>query len=489
MHEDDKPKPVLLFLISYAILVVLHIPYLKLPFHWDELGQFIPAALDIYREGLWVPRTTLPNVHPPGLMAVLALVWKIFGYSIISSRLVMLAIASLGVLLLFRLTHRLSGSMAAAVIAALFLVASSIFYTQSMMALLDMPAMTLTLMALLLFLDCRYVFCAAVCTYLVLVKETAITAPAVFAGWLWFKEKQRRKALYFLAPPAGLGLWLLMLHRATGNWLGNEEFAQYNVGFALEPFHIVFAFLARIWYLFVVDGRFIGTAALFVSWRLLRGAEWTIALLVGGAQLLVVTIFGGAELERYVVPALPILYAAMATAASSLALRSRWIAQIAMLALLVLGWFWTTPFPWPYEDNLDLVDFVHLHQDAARYLEDHASSARIATAWPFSDALLHPEFGYVKQSLKALKARELHLADIAGLGRENFDLLVMFTNKRAVKGSLLDLPPLRGFLRRYYDYEPQASADQIRQGIGFVPVRRWQRGDQWIEIYAPAAEI
>jgi len=77
--------------------VAIHLPYLKLPFFWDELGQFIPAALDLYHDGAWVPHSTLPNVHPPGLAALLALVWRIFGFSILSTRLAMLVIASVGV--------------------------------------------------------------------------------------------------------------------------------------------------------------------------------------------------------------------------------------------------------------------------------------------------------------------------------------------------------------------------------------------------------
>jgi 4-amino-4-deoxy-L-arabinose transferase-like glycosyltransferase len=486
MHEDDKSSSRPLLFLLPASLIALHIPFLKLPFHWDEMGQFVPAALDIYREGRWVPRTTLPNVHPPGLMAAVALVWQVFGFSILASRLAMLIIASIGVVLCFVLTKRLSRAHTPALVASLFLIASPIFYTQSMMVLLDMPAMTLTLVALLLFLDGRYVICAAACTCLVLLKETAITAPAVFAGWLWFRGQQPLKAFYFLMPAAALGFWLMTLHSVTGHWLGNEEFAQYNVGTALEPFHIGFAILSRVWYLFFAEGRFIGTVALLLGWRLLRETEWTIAFLVAGTQLLVVTVLGGAELERYVVPILPILYAAMATAASSYQRRWQLATNMAMLACLIAGSFWSTPFPWPYEDNLDLVDCVRLQQDAARYLEASAPSARIASAWPFTDALLHPEFGYVKQPLKALKAPELHVADIARLGRENFDLLVMFTNKRPVKGSWLDVPPLRGFLRHYYDYEPQAPAEEIRKSIGFVPIKRWRRRDQWIEIYAPA---
>ena len=99
----------LIFFFAFAaLLLAMHWPLLTLPFHWDELGQFVPAALDLYRDGAWVPHSTLPNVHPPGVMLLLALVWKIFGFSILSSRLTMLAIATVGVYLSFLLAIRLS---------------------------------------------------------------------------------------------------------------------------------------------------------------------------------------------------------------------------------------------------------------------------------------------------------------------------------------------------------------------------------------------
>ena len=485
--RSDKPSQAPILLALAALLIGIHFPYFKLPFHWDEVGQFVPAALDIYHGGHWVPQRTLPNVHPPGLMAILAFAWQIFGFSILASRLTMLAFAAFGAALSYLLALRLAhGARTPALAATLFLIAAPIFYTQSMMVLLDMPAMTFTLLALLLFLSRRYIWCAAVCVALVLIKETALTTPAVFAAWLWFKERKRREAVYFLAPAVALGAWLLTLHRATGQWLGNEEFAQYNVASAFEPHHLAFAILGRLWFLFVADGHFIGTIALVAGWRLLRGSEWSIALLMAGAQLAVVTVFGGAELERYVVPALPVLYAAMAVAASAYRANWQWVSHTCLLGFLVAGWFWSTPFPWPYEDNLDMVDFVRLQQDAAAYLEEHEPAARIATAWPLSDNLQYPEMGYVERPLKALKAAGLHVEEIAKMGPTNFDVLVMFTNKRPVKGSLLDVAPLRSFLQYYYDYEPQASSDAIREAIGFVPVKRWRRGDQWMEIYVPS---
>jgi 4-amino-4-deoxy-L-arabinose transferase-like glycosyltransferase len=478
----------LIFFSAFAaLLLALHLPFLTLPFHWDELGQFVPAALDLYHDGAWVPHSTPPNVHPPGLMALLALVWHIFGFSILSARLTMLAIAAIGVYLSFLLAIRLARNAqgAPAFAAVAFLIVTPIFYTQSMMVLLDMPAMTLTVLALLLFFDGRYAACAAAATALVLVKETAITTPMVFAAWLWFRERRRREALYFLAPAAALGLWLLELHHATGLWLGNEEFAQSNVSQALRFSHIAYAFGRRIYMLFISDGHFLGTAALIAGWRLLRGKEWTIAGLVAAAQAIVVTVLGGAVLDRYMLPVLPILYAAIAVAGSAWSRPVRLVAQGAMVTLFIIGWFWNPLVPFPYENNLAMVDFVRLQQDAAQYLEDHEGNKRIATAWPFSEALVTPEFGYVRRPLNRTVHTGVRQADLAQLNPKDFDVLVLYSRVWPVDPRLLAIHPVRSLLETFLDLNFNATSDEVRSTLGFVPVVRWTRGGQWIEIYLP----
>ena len=466
----------------------MHGPLLTLPFHWDEMGQFVPAALDLYRDGAWVPHSTLPNVHPPGLMLVLALIWKVFGFSIVASRLTMLAIATVGVYLSFLLAIRLSRKSpeAPAIAAVVFLIAAPLFYTQSMMVLLDMPAMTLTVLSLLLFLDERYAACALATTALVLVKETGISTPMVFAAWLLFREKRIREALYFLAPAVALGLWLVELHHVTGNWLGNDEFARFNVNQSLSFSHIVYAIGRRIYIHFLSDGHFLGTAALIAGWRLLRGKEWTIAGLVAIAQTAVVTLLGGAVLDRYMLPVLPILYTAFAVAALAWSRRVRFSVQAAMVTLFVVGWFWNPPVPFPYENNLAMVDFVRLQQTAAGYLEDHAAGRRIATAWPLSDAIIHPEFGYVRQPLNlTVVTGGVRLSNLTQLNPKDFDVLVLFSAEWSGKGRLLDIDPIRSLVHSFLDPNINATDDEIRATLGFVPVLRWTRGGQWIEIYAP----
>lgn len=470
--------------------MALHVPYLRMPFHWDEMGQFVPAALDLYRDGAWVPHSTLANVHPPGLMAVLALVWLGFGYSILAARLTMLAIAALGVLWSFLLAIRLSRPASLkyrgmpAFAAVLLLIASPLFQAQSMLVLLDLPAMSLTALALLLFLDGRYAICACAATALVLTKETALTTPLFFAAWLWFHDRKHREALYFGAPLLALCVWLVVLRHATGHWLGNSEFARYNLNEALSPLHIFATLVRRVWFLFIADGHFLGTLALLIGHRVLRGRDWNIALGVAAAQVGAVTLIGGAGLERYLLPALPVLYAAVAASALVYPMGWRLASHTSMVGLFVLGWVWNPPYPFPLENNLAMTDFIGLQKDAAAYLRAYAPGSRVATAWPLTDALEQPEFGYVDAAQRVAPLEDFSPQSLAGLSPSAYDLLVVFPRETFSSASVLNTPAVRGFLRRFYSYQPPPGEEEIRAELNLTPQMRIERRGLWIEIYA-----
>src|SRR6266478_4340716 len=126
---------VLFFAIFTAAVAISHAPFFDLPFFWDEVGQFVPASLDLFHKGALVPRSVTPNAHPPGVMLYLATVWAIFGYSVVSTRAAMLLLAAIGVLLVFFLAIRLCKGVqgAPALFVALLLCASPVFFTQAMM--------------------------------------------------------------------------------------------------------------------------------------------------------------------------------------------------------------------------------------------------------------------------------------------------------------------------------------------------------------------
>src|SRR5437773_12562356 len=84
------------FLLFPAAIYISHAPFLTLPFYWDEVGQFVPAALDLFHSVSLIPHSVTPNGHPPGVMGYLAAVWAIAGFSIVSTRAAMLFLAAIG---------------------------------------------------------------------------------------------------------------------------------------------------------------------------------------------------------------------------------------------------------------------------------------------------------------------------------------------------------------------------------------------------------
>lgn len=474
------------FLLFAAPLFAIHLSLLPLPFFWDEHGQFIPTALDLLRTGAWIAHSTIPNVHPPGVEAYLATLYKLFGYSIPLTRAAMLLLASAGLLFTFLLAIELSQGTngAPAFLPPLLLLVSPLFYTQSMMAQLDMPAMVFTTLALLLFLKKNYAAAAAASVVLVLVKETGIVAPFIFFVALAVRKDWKRAA-YFIAPAAALFTWLAVLHHATGYWLGNPDFAHYNVGYSLQPARMALSFVRRIYYLFLAEFRWIGTLVILVlarKQRLFRSYEWRITLAVAALSLIVVSVLGGAELERYLLPVLPIFYIALSVALTFI---PKWASATAIAGLvvgLIVSLFWNPPYPFPYENNWSMIDFVRLQQIAADYTQHNFSHSTVATAWPYTAALKDPDYGFVAHKMRTVETNDFHPASIRALPPASFDVLITYSRTWAPQTGVISIPFIRKFLSRFYEWQPDITAEECAQ-LGLKQVANWRLRGQEIAVY------
>ncbi|MGH9632220.1 MAG: hypothetical protein ACRD7E_28280 [Bryobacteraceae bacterium] len=484
---------VLFFALFASVLFLTHAPFLSLPYFWDEMGQFVPAALDIFEKGAWIPQSTLPNVHPPGIMAYLAAFWNVTGYSVAATRTAMLLLAALGTLAAFLLAIELCGRLpgAPALLAVALLLASPLFYIQAMMSQLDMPAMVFTALAVYLFLKNRILASAGACIALVLAKETGATVPLVLGAWL-VGEKRLREASYFLVPFAALAVWLACLTYNTGHVLGNREFAHYNVTFPLHPARLIFSVLRRLYFLLVADFHWIGTIAILIAWRrttIFRSRSWAVVAAVACAHLLLVIVLGGAGLERYLLPLIPLFYIAVAAAWTTFKPLWRRVSALALAGGLLAAHFWNPPYPAPFENNLAMVDFVKLQKRAAEYIESNHSGAAVVSAWPFADALRRPEFGYVSKSIRTRGIENFHAETVLDLKESHPDILVLYSRTWEPGWGVLQLPAVESFLREYYHYRPQITSEQIQRELRLYPVARWERRGQWIEVYAREAVL
>ena len=364
-------------------------------------------------------------------MAWLAAVWSIFGYSIPAARVAMLTLACFGAMWTFLLAIQLSRGIggAPAFFAVLLLLIDPLFYTQSMMAQLDMPAMVLTCIGLLFFLQHKHRSAALACTALVLTKETGILLPLACAAWLLVNRGKEREAVWYVAPFVVLAAWCLLLWHTTGYLFGDPGFAHYNLNYALHPVRATVSLLRRVYYLFLADFRWIGTIGILYAFRhgLYRSWAWRFTLIFCAGHVLLVSLLGGAELERYLLPVMPVFYTAVAAAWTVLPVLGRTLSLIGLVLGLLFSLFVNPPYPFPYENNLAMTDFVELHKSAGEYIEHHYPKETVYTAWPLTAALRRPEFGYVEKGLKTEETSDLHRSTLSRLDPARVHVLVLYS--------------------------------------------------------------
>ncbi len=483
-----RPTAYLIFFLLFGLAIFAsHLPFFHLPYFWDEAGQFVPAALDVLHGGHLVPRSVEPNIHPPAVMVYLATVWRAAGFQPAVTRSAMLLLATIGMLAAFLLAIELcrEAKGAPAFLAAALLCISPLFYSQAMLAQLDAPAMVFTALALLLFIQDRIRAAAAVCVVLVLVKETGIVVPAVFFVWLAF-ERRWRDAAWFTAPAAVLAAWIAVLAHNTGYWAGDRDFARYNVYDSLRPLRLGVTFARRLYYLFFADLHWVGTIAIVSAWRASRmfhSRSWRVAWLVIAAHVLMFSALGGAALERYLLPVLPILYAAFSIG-FSLYRRAAYLASAgALVAGLLAGNFVNPPYPFPYENNLAFTDFLKLHTQAAEYLEDRYAAAEVHTVWPLTAELSNPELGFVSRGMAVHQLRDLAPQTLSALDWNSIQVLVVFSHDWSPRLHLTQFPALTKLWRECCGSVTSATREEARRRVPLRLAARFQRRGQWVDVY------
>lgn len=500
----------LLFALFFAGLLLLHAPLLRLPYFWDEAGYYVPAARDLYLTGTLIPQSTPSNAHPPLVMAWLALAWRVFGYSTLVTRTAMVALSAfslLGVFRLARVAANLPVAWATTVLVALY----PVYFTQSSLAQVDLPAAGLTFWALAAYIEnCRWKqvlwFSLAV-----LAKETAILAPLALGGWellacfvrpRWREvlppEGRRTHWLYLLLPIVPLACWYGYHYTKTGFLLGNPEFFRYNVAATLSPLRIPFALAMRLWQLWGYFGLYLLTMAGLLA--MLRPPQkqgqlarpripfWVQAAFVSVvlAYLVFMSAVGGAVLARYMLPVVPLIMLALV---STLWRRVRyWRLIVAAVAIaFVAGLFSNPPYGFSLEDNLAYRDYIVMHAEAERFLALRYPGARILTAWPASDELSRPWLGYVSQPFRVLRIEDFSSPqiDVAVRGRGHYDVIVVFSTKYQPTHPLLEnWDWWQRIKEKYFGYHRDLLPEDIAQRLSGTIAYHDERNGQWVAVIA-----
>ncbi|HVF27571.1 MAG TPA: glycosyltransferase family 39 protein [Pyrinomonadaceae bacterium] len=498
----------LLLLILFLSILVLHLPLLNLPYYWDEVGYFVPAARDFLFRGDPIPINTLSNAHPPLVMIYLALCWKLFGESIFITRVAMSLVAASALLAVFCLARRVANrevAVASTLVTALY----PVFFAQSSLAHLDMAAAALTIWGLFFYLPSRgtetdedsfpstplplarrrLVISIVMFGLAALAKETAILTPLALFGWElvticwrgWKRGTAIRsggvhanviKALSLILSLLPLTLWLAYHYHRTGYVFGNPEFFRYNVEATLTPGRIMFAGAERIWHVTGHMNLFLltGAAALMMLRTPLRDAggerrridvhtQLVFAVLIV-AHVVALSLVGGAVLARYMLPVTPLL---IIVCVSTLWRRTRnWRKVIIIVCVgFVLALFVNPPRRYPWEENLAYRDFIMLHREAAQFIADNHPEARVLTAWPATDELREPYFGYTNRPLSVVTVDHFSIEHLAAArDASQFDVALIFST----------------------NYPRDLQPDEAASLLGGRIIFREERQGQWVAI-------
>lgn len=498
------PHPVLVFLLLFLAVFVLHLRLLGLPYFWDEAGYYIPAARDLLLTGSLIPQSSISNAHPPLVLAYLALVWKIVGYTPVVTRTAMLAVAAFALLGLFQLARRVANIPVA--IATVFCTALyPVFFAQSSLAHLDLAAAAFTFWGLHAYVEEKWTATAIWFSLGVLAKETAVLAPLALFGWevlcpfLSARFSRPKRQIYsLLVPVLPLALWYGFHYWKTGHVFGNPEFFRYNVQATLHPLRIGIALLLRLWQTFVYMDLFVLTIAMALAmWLAPRWDEVAnqerpridlrVQCAFGAVVLtyvIAMAVVGGAVLARYMLPVVPLV---VLLAISTLWRRVRY--WVPVVALVAAGFVWALfvdpPYEFAPEDNLAYRDFIVLHQHAAAFAEARYPMSRVLTAWPANDELSRPYLGYVTRPLHVVRIEDFSVEELmsAADARSQYDVALVFSTKCAPPHSFLEnWQTWQDLKKRFFGYHrdlPPATAAQVLGGqLAFSETR----GCQWVGV-------
>lgn len=513
-------KAPFVILATFTALLLMHWPLLHLPYFWDEAGYYVPAAVDFYHSWLLVPQTTLPVGHTPLVMVYLALAWRVFGYSPLVTRAAITLIAAAAILSLYLLARRIATREVAAW-SALLLALSPLFFAQTTLVHLDLAAALFTTLAVLSLIGESYWLFALAATFAVLSKETAVVllpVAWVFVAWRrgGFKAGTRMPVSFCIAltaPLLPLAAWTLYYHRVTGYWTGNGGYLSYNLYSTLSPVRIAWTLLRRVYQVFIGGFNWLLTlgASGAVWWGRKAGTRdtentpevttpgksrevrdgplWRDFTFVAAGlvivYLMLLSVFGGAVLPRYLLPVMPVFYLTTVGMAMRLPPIPARLILVATALCFAASWFINPPYPFPFEDNLAYADFIGLHQQAARYLQAAPGRPRILTAWPATDELADPRLGYVRTPLRVAPIDSFTPRDFTDVRPDTFDLLYLYSRRWEPPGNWVARFPFWLRLQgRYFDYQPQAAAQSLVERYHLRLIAEMERRGQWVRIYA-----
>lgn len=422
-------------LAAFAVLVKL--PWLGTAAFWDEMA-FLSQAGWLAAQGLLA---ALPGFrpdaqffgHPPGLHFAAAVLFKVFGSSIVVAHALISCLGAIGIVATYLLV-RAGHDVRMALLGALLLLLSPAWFSSAGVFLADLPVAALGALCAVFVLRSQLLPFLVTASCMVLIKETAVSLVIALAAFRLLTQRPVTRAtlmdaVRYTAPLLVFVAFIGWQKVATGKFFYIYDFetdALFDVGIAdaLQK-------AARITHwIFVAQFRWLMTLAIALNLATSAEARRRPELLL----FALVTVTSGYAfsvlfyMPRYVLPVLPFLYSLGAI--SLLALARTPVRQLTTGAVAMALTLWSL-FRDPYrghgEDNLQYLGIVRLHQAAASEVATRYADTRIVSAWPIAAELSDPLLGYVQAPLRVrwfTGPADIAEADMAIISRPANDVAV-----------------------------------------------------------------
>jgi Dolichyl-phosphate-mannose-protein mannosyltransferase len=406
-------KPDVLVGIAFFLVVFgskIHV--LDLPYHWDEIGYIVPihwlaqGSLSRAIPGAHPPQAFFG--HPPGLFLSLAFLYQILGETIWLSHFMGVIFAFLGVYFTYLLTAHLI-DRSTGIIAASFLFCSPIYFTQSAMALPDVPVTALGVMCVYFFFKRQLIAYLFSATCLVLFKETSLAHIFSIVMYLVLLERKHPRfggTLYRYGTPLLVTPVFFALEKiTTGQFLTNPYFEEHSA-FSFAP-GLVLAQSAKVLdWMFISQQRWALTLAILLCFIVHRRVAWRkeflLFFLVSGCFVAAFSFLY--RLPRYLLPTFP-FFCLLAAWSLSLLVRNgkgRACISAAVLALFAISLLKSGKYPVNFSEDMQYVDVVRTYKETAVYVEQNLSDRNVWAPWPLSDAFHFPYLGYINHPVQVV---------------------------------------------------------------------------------------
>ncbi len=409
--------------IIFGILFAFWLQTISIPYWWDAVGMVIEPSRDFLKKGIDSffisggdrPRSFLVPVF-------LGLFWKMFGETILVSRVFNLLFSFLALfytyLLAAEMTEDKNAGRWTGIFASLLLLFTPVFQAQVGITLLEIPLMAFAVAAFYYFFKRDYGGYLFFSSLGLLTKETFVFLILSISAYIIWKKAVRplisggfdfqdfaKELLACVSPLVVIFWWFLIYSLKTGQFFLNLE----SLSFSIPQMKFVFKFLL------FDQGRIIVSAFFLLA---LNGVFYQkryknyfqkrkILLLAAIVVVMGVGVSFTGFMHRNILVILPFFYLLSLQSLRFFVHERPFAEQFslvgagAILAILIFTSSWNNHREirnWqfiPLEDNLEYRDVIRAGEMTADYIEKQYPQSTIWTSFPTTYMLSDPFYGYV----------------------------------------------------------------------------------------------